>query len=73
MTDLIKQAAADLARRTIGSHSDAEWIEEVIRDAVGREREACARIAETGADYALPQMAEFQRSIARCIRSRVER
>ncbi len=34
------------------------------------EREACAKVAEAGADYALPQMAEFQRSIARAIRSR---
>ncbi len=45
----------------------------VVIQAVEEEREACARIAETGADFALPQMAEFQRSIARCIRSRVER
>jgi hypothetical protein len=45
----------------------------VVLQAVEEEREACARVAETGADYALPQMAELQRSIARCIRSRVER
>lgn len=41
------------------------------RSAIAAEREACARVAETGTDFALPRMAEFQRSIARAIRSRV--
>ena len=42
MTNLIRQAAEDIAQR----RDDVEWIERVIRDAIDREREACAKIAD---------------------------
>lgn len=74
----IKNAATEIADTLVSlsggplldRNDGIKFVETYIRELVCSEREACAKLAESGADYALPQMAEFQRSIARVIRSR---